>query len=587
MLHKLILVAAILFIPVAASPQNLLPTDRTEQDEKLEQAAVEMLRETQAETEGLRLVENRISFASELASLMWFHDEREARSMYAGVINDFRQLLMSYDVLMNQYGVRPPDEPEQYGPFFFGDATERQKAERKFRIAVSVRQSIASSMAEHDPELALTFYYDSLYAVSNADLRKQMESGDKYFEQQLLEQIASLDPLKAAQLAKRSLEKSFNQQQVDVLKKLYDKDVDKAVELAASMLARVKSEKPESLELAAASSLLKFGTQLFDRSRTTGGQKPIYFDGELRDLAEALSQAVLARSADSGIPFANYARDVERFQPGRALQIRAKAPARSPNRNAPTRAQVLRAAANTSMTGPPVSSGPNANSAAAAARAQREQNEKKMFDDVMKIGAAKLTAEQRNKIVQQARATIMSMQSRDKKVTGLSVLAAQVAKAGDSELAAELMRDAASMVNPQPRNFQDFMLTWMLATGYASVDPEKAFPILEETLNRANDLIAALIKLGEFIDVNEEIIADGELQVGSFGGSMVRGVTKELGMADSTIELLSKADFEKMKSLTNRFDRPEIRVLAKMMVLRAVLGSRQQATKTKSVAKPG
>jgi len=42
-------------------------------------------------------------------------------------------------------------------------------------------------------------------------------------------------------------------------------------------------------------------------------------------------------------------------------------------------------------------------------------------------------------------------------------------------------------------------------------------------------------------------------------------------MADSTIQQLAKADFGKMKSLTNRFDRPEIRILAKMMVLRAVL----------------
>jgi hypothetical protein len=52
---------------------------------------------------------------------------------------------------------------------------------------------------------------------------------------------------------------------------------------------------------------------------------------------------------------------------------------------------------------------------------------------------------------------------------------------------------------------------------------------------------------------------------------MIRGLTGELNIADSTIQILAKADFAKTKSLTNRFDRPEIRVLAKMMVLRTVL----------------
>jgi hypothetical protein len=80
------------------------------------------------------------------------------------------------------------------------------------------------------------------------------------------------------------------------------------------------------------------------------------------------------------------------------------------------------------------------------------------------------------------------------------------------------------------------------------------------------------------MDVAEEMILDGEVQVGAFGGQMVRGLTKELGMADATIQQLAKADFGKMKNLANRFDRAEIRVLARMMVLRAVLNPKGSAT---------
>ena len=34
-------------------------------------------------------MENRVSFNAELASLMWFHDEKEAKAMYGGVVADF------------------------------------------------------------------------------------------------------------------------------------------------------------------------------------------------------------------------------------------------------------------------------------------------------------------------------------------------------------------------------------------------------------------------------------------------------------------------------------------------------------------
>ena len=577
MLKTAFLIAALMLMPLAATAQQIA-TDQTDDADKLEKASVELLRDTQVEVEGLRLVENRISFTSELASLMWFHDENEARGMYAGVVNNFRQLLIGYDSQINQFGPKPAtDEPENYGMFFTGDQTDRQKVERKFRVAITVRQSIASSMAEHDPELALNFFYDSVGVISNLDLRKQIEESDKSFEQRLLVQIAAMNPVKAAELAKKSVNRGIDTQQVDLLKKLYNTDQDKAIEFGASLLSKLKSEKPDTLDLPAASSLLKYGTETLDKSRTTGGKKLIYNDSDLRDMAEALAQAVLARPADAGVSYATYAKDVERFQPGRAIQIRAKIPPKTPVR--------LQSAALRTGSGSGIGNG-QANSAAAAARAQQEQNEKKMLDDVAKIGSGKLTQEQRDKIIQQSRTMIMSSPTRDKKVTGLSLLAAQVAKAGDKDLAAELMRDASSFVATQPKNYQDFMLTWLLASGYAAVDPDKSFSILEDTITRGNDLIDSVIKIGEFIDVNEEIISDGELQVGAFGGSMVRGITSELGMADATIQTLSKADFDKMKIVANRFDRPEIRVLAKMLVLRSVLGKKSQPTNTKSAAKP-
>src|SRR6476660_5449093 len=73
----------------------------TEASIKLEKEAVEFLRDTSLEVGRMRLAENRISFNSELASLMWFHDEKEAQTMYVDVVADFKQLLAQFDMQMN------------------------------------------------------------------------------------------------------------------------------------------------------------------------------------------------------------------------------------------------------------------------------------------------------------------------------------------------------------------------------------------------------------------------------------------------------------------------------------------------------
>ena len=125
----------------------------------------------------------------------------------------------------------------------------------------------------------------------------------------------------------------------------------------------------------------------------------------------------------------------------------------------------------------------------------------------------------------------------------------------------------------------------MIASGYAEADPDKAFPILESAIGRGNDLIAGFVKVGEFIDVTEEMISDGEAQVGAFGGGMIRGLSRELGVAEATIQTLINADFAKTRALTNRFERPEVRILAKMLVLRSVLEKKPHVSAEEQVKK--
>lgn len=574
-------IACSLLLTAVSSPMlfgQSIPAKKPADDPAaLKKEAVAFLRDTMADVNNLRTLENRISFSAELAGLMWFHDEKEARSLYVTAFGNFKELLMRYDLQMNEFGPSEDDndETQSYRPGpVFGELTDKARLMRRFQTAMQVRQQMAMSLAEHDAELAFGFYYESLATLSNPVFRKQMENRDKYFEAQLMTQIAQTNAGKATEFAAKSVKEGLNYHHIELLKKIHEKDPEKGAELASAMLSRVKTEKANDLWVT--STFLNTASESYDKSKGEGGKRPMLDRDALRDLADTFGQAILD-NGNEHMDGTQYVDAIEKYSPSRAGQIRAKYKSESGKKDANSFTVRNEAAA---PPPPPAYKGPvnttgSVNSGAEKQereRLEREKAEKELKENVGKLANKQLPKEEREKIVAQARRIVMSTPGKDKKIMGLSVLSAQVAKFGDKELAVEIMKEAQALVNPAPKTYQDFLLTWMLATGYAESDPDRAFPLLEETIMRANDTLAAFIKVGEFIDVAGEMIDEGEVQVGAFGGQMVRGLTSELGMADTTLRSLAKADFKKTRDLTNRFDRSEVRILAKMMILRAVLG---------------
>jgi hypothetical protein len=489
--------------------------------------------------------------------------------MYGSVVDDFNQLMGQLNAEMNSPEAAGDDEA--MGGIF--TSYGRTRASRKFRIAMALRQQIALTLAEHAPDQAYNFFYGSLASVSNPQLREEMESSDKYFEAKLLEQIAETDATMANEYARESLKKGLNDSHLDILKKIYDKDAEKGIEFGAAVLSRLKGDRKKEIDTSIYSRMLSFGGETLEASKREGGKKPVYTMAELRDIAELLAQVILDQPDEAVYLVEHLAYVIEPYAPSRAAQIRAKYKS--------SLSQV--ATANTNSAYPNYGGlSTNANSSAAVPdrrkedRDAREKAGAKLMEDLKDLASKPLSKEDRDKVVAQARKIIAQTPGKDKKILALNLLAAQVARSGDKELAADIMRDAEGLITAQPKNYQDFLYTLMVAAGYAEADPAKAFPILADTIARINDTIAAAVKVAEFMDTTDEMVQDGEVQVGMFGGSMVRGLTNDLGIANMTIRSLVKADFAKTRELTNSFERTEVRVLAKMMVLRAVLDEGKQ-----------
>mgnify|MGYP006883217897 FL=1 len=549
-----------------AHSQSKAEPDAAKEAERIRKEAVAFLRETSSDVANMRTLENRISFASEMAALMWFHDDREARSMYGAVVADFKTLLAQYDAQMNALDLAGESASTITAGSFVPEASERTKAMRKFRTASAVRQQIAMSIAEHAPELAFNFYHDSLSLITNAEFRKQMESGDEYFGYRLMTKIAENDASRAVELGKASIGKGLNFNHIELLKTIYAKDVDKGVEFGAKVLSEFKSAPSEKLNDSVTLLLFDFAKTNLEESKKGEGKKPVYSENEVREIGEILAKQILS-PAELWDPHTalRYAASIESILPGRAEQIRAKF--KIPETEGQSRGR-FRSTSGRAVPPPPVA----AVEPPDPKEKEKQRAEEKLIQEVASIGTKPLPKEERERIVGEARRLLAQEPVRERKLMGLSALAAGVKRAGDAELAAELMVEASKLVNPQPKNYQDFIFTWLLISGYAEADPDNAFKTLDGAIYRANDLISAFVKVGEFIDVGEEMFVDGEMQVGAFGGEMIRGLTKEIGIAESTIKSLVRADFARTRILTDRFDRPEVRVLAKVLVLRAVLG---------------
>jgi hypothetical protein len=553
----------------AQTPEKEKPKVVTDE---LRKQAVEFLRETSGEVNSLRSLENRISFSSELAGLMWFHDEKEAATMYQAVISDFKQLLMQYDSQINALGITPNES--DYGGGFLGggDQSEKGQLTQKFYKALGVRQQISMSLAEHDATLSYNFYYDTLNIVSNAEFRKQIEQRDTYFGVQLMKKIALKDPSKAAEFGRKSLANGVNWTHLDLLRQIYEKDSDKGAEFAEEIVKKFKSDKIDPNNLYNVVGFINAGTENLEKiKKESSKKKPMFTEQNLRDMSEILAQGILQKDDSEGADFSSYATLIEKYSPSRAAQIRAKFAVKTKPKPAVENRETDTQYGLQSTTIPPPKVSYENN-------ARKEQEE--MMKNLQTLGSKELPKEEREKIIAQSRKTISGIGNKSEKLIALSMLASQVAKLGDKELAADVLKDAQTLVNPSPKNYRDFLEVWFLASAYAETDPDKAFPILDDAIYRLNDTLSAFVKVGEFMDVSGEMIDDGEVQVGSFGGSMISSLTGELGVANTPLRNLAIADFTKTKALTNKFDRTEVRILAKMMILRAILGD---TTKTANI----
>jgi hypothetical protein len=563
-LSKVFLAVLISTIQIFSQTDPKLAINTAKDDEELKAKFVEYIRETGREVETLRSSGNRLLFTSEVASILWEYDEKEARSVFLGAMNDVRQQFSQFSSEVAAEPITDEDSDER-GGFFFG-----RGGNAKFQRILSSRQSLAFSLAEFDPQTAVDFFFETRYIVTNQKYVTQIENADKSSENRLIQLVAEKDPAKALAFAKKTIEKGVSYNHIDLLREFHKKDSEKANELATAMLDKLRSTKSENdSDLEVQNSFLSLAMENSrDISSAKTNKTPLLSLSQQKELADLIAKQLL-KSDDSTRFDPSFIQSImttiEKFSPANANQIRLKYKIKSPkpigsaNATAPGRGYA-RPVGNFKIDAGTIGGG--------TASAVTEEK----ISLLSKIGTQKLTSDDKVKIREEIKETLAKSKRREEKLVIFAGIVSQLSVAGEKDLAKEVIEDSGFIQNQNAKNYVEFGTNLMLSYAYADVEPAKSFEIMESTIFQINDYMASALKLLEFVDAGDDLFSEGEIQLGlGPAGNIVREVSTSTPQAKDFIKKLAKADFERTKNLAEKFQRPEARFLARMIILRSLV----------------
>ncbi len=139
------------------------------------------------------------------------------------------------------------------------------------------------------------------------------------------------------------------------------------------------------------------------------------------------------------------------------------------------------------------------------------------------------------------------------------------AKGEDAE-ASTLLDEAATLIKADLKSETQSNALLTLMCAYAVVDPPKAFALAERTIDQANSQISLLMLVDKVVKSggvkkSEIILEDGQIWPLDY-------VVFRYGKG---VAALAKADFNRTRALAERFERNELRVLARLLIVKGII----------------
>ncbi|HEX9929799.1 MAG TPA: hypothetical protein VGB02_14795 [Pyrinomonadaceae bacterium] len=580
-LHKFLLSAACIlsFVLNAPAQQATAPKTSPAGSEQLpaeiKEKAVSFLRTTAKDAATLSLPENRLAFLIATADLLWEYDETAARQAFKVAESDVRQMITAQ---MQKAALTAASEDAELFSFL-DDLTTGEGSRMDVQSIINLRESLVLAIGKHDGEAAYRFLIETRQpaAVDKDGKPKtnpygngmQLPTADDYrensLETRLARVVAQNDPQKALEIGLKRLAVGLSEDLSSFAVRLYFKDKKRGAQLAQEIAKKAKSANLTTDDLArrVSISLLKNGANSIERGAKDKeiGKTPFLSESDLRELANSLGRFgvdIIAgkENVDDNL---SQIRDVlpllEKYSPSSAVQIKARM---AQNKTVEVKSDI------------------NENDDAYKKYLERHKKEEEALKDLQKsVESAKGEFS-----LQGARTALSLIKNRTARLTAMSQIAITFADNGKTEEAKELIAEARKTLAPQPKFWAHYVEHLVVARALASVEPKQSLEIIENLIYQIDDMLGGVTKIAEFI-AGETAVKENELRLSGIPGMIGGGMLSQMGRGggardfatgfEKDILKLAKADFDRTAALADKFSRPEIRLMARMILINSFL----------------
>lgn len=569
--------------PAASATQETQNAD--EKKQQLKAQAVALLRAMSEEAGQMRLAENRAFFLTSVADLLWDEDEKTARDLYRYAMADVRTVLAR--------GSGEDESPSRYG--------------RRMESG-NLRQALLMSLAAHDPKTARAFLRETHdLATAGGNETYGPYGNDEQLELNLAVEIARNDPAQALEIGRQILAKGFSQQLLTLAQAIYKKDPEAATKFAGETIAKLKNTNLNEDPNASSYAISLFQAGVVPEGRVADPNKkatPLLDDAQMRELADLIAQAALSSMGDESNPGAGAVSgllsDLEKYAPARVRQIRAKMGPEAVSSNEAQNAwkevmrlreqgtvdEILQAAAkpeNAPMSAMYYDAAVNKlivageidRARSLVAEKITEPENKRRLLETIEQGALAKAATSGN--LDESRRLLSTVRTDEERIMTLAQLAMAVG-AKDKKTALGLLQEASSMLTPRSRNYRQLLARMALVNAYASIGSDRAFDILESSVEQSNEVLAAFFVVGEFV-MEDEVVRDDEVTVFQLG----RLIGNDLQQYRKMVSLMALSDFKRMRGVADRFQRQEVRLLAQLFIADSLLGKTEELASTNAL----
>src|SRR3989440_8044354 len=603
----------------ATAQQSPDPQQQQEEKAKLEKKAVALLEQVVTDSQGLKLPENRIRVQIAAGDMLWDKNPARARGLLTDAGAMLGQVMLEAD-RTDREDVMTVNQLRQELVLTAG----RHDAELGYQLLHSTQQ----------PQPAQTTL------TSGRGNRQFVFDQGNNLEQALLATVAVTDPKFAYQKAVESLDKGeFPTSLSRILTQLQTKDAELFKKLSDKTLNRLASDSLLASREATsvAMNLLQpgpvpastAGTQPTSTAANTNTRAPILSDSAYHDLMESAITAALSVTSlgpvnniqrgggaarvmrgpqqpqtqnppDDATVRQNNARSllfslqgmlpqIDQYMPDRAQAVRQKLTELGVNTNTMQAfgnqmRNAMQQGSSDSLVTAASTAPPQIQSRLyqqAAQKAVDEGNTDKALDIanshldeagktaiMQAVDFKKLMTTASPEKLNEIKQKLAALPSDSDRVKYLIDLATATQK-DNQKLALKFLDDARNLVAKRAMNYKDFEDQIKVAGAYAALEPKKSFEIMDGGIAQLNELLQAATVLNGF---EVDIFKEGELSLRA--NNDLVGMLARYGVE---LSALARVDFDGARGSADKFQLPEPRMNARLMIVQSILGTQPVA----------